>query len=51
VIVYAATAIGTELSHDEECLEARWFAADEIPWAELAFDSTREGLREYLGSD
>jgi 8-oxo-dGTP diphosphatase len=51
VIVYAATAIGTELSHDEECLEARWFAADEIPWTELAFDSTREGLREYLGSD
>jgi len=50
VIVYAATAIGTELSHDDECLEARWFALDEIPWDKLAFDSTREGLREYLES-
>jgi 8-oxo-dGTP diphosphatase len=48
VIVYAATAVGTELSHDDECLEARWFAPDEIPWDSLAFDSTREGLREYF---
>src|SRR6187431_2613935 len=32
VIVYAATAVGTDLSHDDECLEARWFRPDEIPW-------------------
>ena len=48
VIVYAATAIGGELCTDEECLEARLFAPPEIPWEELAFESTSEGLREYL---
>ena len=48
VIVYAATAIGGELCTDEECLEARLFTPDEIPWSELAFESTNEGLREYL---
>ena len=48
VIVYAATAIGGELGHDEECLEVRLFAEDEIPWDTLAFESTREGLQEYF---
>jgi ADP-ribose pyrophosphatase YjhB (NUDIX family) len=51
VIVYAATAIGGELCTDEECLEARLFTADEIPWNELAFDSTNEGLRAYLSTN
>jgi len=50
VIVYAATAVGTDLNHDDECLEARWFRPDEIPWDQLAFDSTREGLRDYLAA-
>jgi 8-oxo-dGTP diphosphatase len=48
IIVYAATAVGGELCTDEECLEARLFLPDEIPWDELAFQSTSEGLREYL---
>lgn len=48
VIVYAARAISSELCHDEECLEARIFRADEIPWRELAFDSTTRALREHL---
>jgi ADP-ribose pyrophosphatase YjhB (NUDIX family) len=48
VVVYAATAVGGELCTDEECLEARLFTADEIPWSELAFASTAEGLREYF---
>jgi ADP-ribose pyrophosphatase YjhB (NUDIX family) len=50
VIVYAATAIGGDLCHDDECLEAKWFCPSEIPWESLAFDSTREGLREFLDS-
>jgi ADP-ribose pyrophosphatase YjhB (NUDIX family) len=50
VIVYAATAIGGDLCHDDECLEAKWFSPSEIPWESLAFDSTREGLREFLDS-
>ena len=28
--------------------KAREFEVDDIPWAELAFRSTREALREYL---
>jgi len=48
IIVYAATALGGELCSDEECLEAKLFRAEEIPWDDLAFRSTREALREYL---
>lgn len=48
VIVYAASRVGGELCVDEECLEARWFSAEEIPWDRLAFQSTREGLTHYL---
>ena len=48
IVVYAATAIGGELCPDDECLEARLFSADEIPWRELAFRSTNDALQEYL---
>jgi ADP-ribose pyrophosphatase YjhB (NUDIX family) len=48
IIVYAATAVGGHLRTDEECLEARLFTADEIPWDELAFPSTHDALRDYL---
>ena len=48
VIVFAATAVGGELCHDEECLEVKLFALQEIPWDALAFQSTREGLRQFL---
>ena len=48
VIVYAATRTAGDLCVDEESLEAQWFAPPEIPWDELAFQSTREGLSHYL---
>ena len=50
VVVYAARIVGGELCTDEECLEARLFSADEIPWDRLAFHSTTQALREYLSS-
>ena len=50
VIVYAARVLGGELCTDEECLEARLFEPAEIPWAELAFDSTTQALRDYLAN-
>ena len=50
IIVYAATMLGGCLACDDEGLEARFFAPDEIPWNELAFQSTQDGLRELLGS-
>lgn len=49
IVVYAATVLDGELCTDDECLEARWFRREDIPWTELAFRSTREGLEEYFG--
>jgi ADP-ribose pyrophosphatase YjhB (NUDIX family) len=48
IVVYAATMLGGELCGDEECLEARMFSRDEIPWEHLAFQSTNDALRDYL---
>lgn len=48
IIVYAATALGGELRADDECLEAMAVEPDAIPWDDLAFRSTRDGLRDYL---
>ena len=50
IIVYVASILGGELACDDEGLEAGFFHAHEIPWDELAFRSTLEALREYLGS-
>lgn len=50
VVVYAATAIGGVLRPDEESSEAALFDPTAIPWDELAFDSTRDALRDYLQS-
>jgi ADP-ribose pyrophosphatase YjhB (NUDIX family) len=50
VIVYSATIVGGTLMVDDEGLEARFFHAGEIPWDDLAFPSTRDALREYLGA-
>ena len=49
IVVYSATMIGGCLGCDDEGLEARFFEPDAIPWDELAFRSTQEALREFLG--
>jgi ADP-ribose pyrophosphatase YjhB (NUDIX family) len=51
IVVYSATVTGGDLCADDECLEARVFLRDEIPWDALAFRSTAEALREYFESD
>lgn len=48
IVVYAASVVGGDLCPDEECLEARLFSPEEIPWRELAFRSTHDALQEYL---
>lgn len=48
VIVYAATWIAGELMPDEESLEARVFAREDVPWDTLAFPSTRQALEDYF---
>ena len=47
VIVYEAEAVGdAEAGH--ETSEVGWFAAHEIPWEEIAFDTTEAALREWV---
>jgi ADP-ribose pyrophosphatase YjhB (NUDIX family) len=48
IVVYAATAIGGALATDDECLESAEFVPASIPWDQLAFQSTRDGLQDYL---
>jgi 8-oxo-dGTP diphosphatase len=48
IVVYAATAIGGSLVADDECLESAEFVPAAIPWQDLAFRSTHDGLRDYL---
>jgi ADP-ribose pyrophosphatase YjhB (NUDIX family) len=48
IIVYSATMTGGCLACDDEGLEARFFSPDEIPWGELAFQSTHEALKELF---
>ena len=48
IIVYAATIIGGELKADDESLEAGWFREADLPWSDLAFPSTAQGLRDYF---
>ena len=48
VVVYAATAVGGQLTVDEESLEYATVRPADIPWTELAFRSTHEALRDYL---
>ena len=50
IIVYAATVVGGCLGCDDEGLEARFFAPEDIPWEELAFRSTHEALRAFLAT-
>ncbi len=47
VIVYEGDAAGDGEAGDE-ALEVRWFAPHEIPWADLAFDTTEWALRSWV---
>ena len=48
IVVYAATATGGTLCVDDESLEVLEWDTETIPWNDLAFRSTHEGLRDYL---
>jgi len=48
VVVYAAEVVGGSLAARDESLEARVFPPEAIPWDELAFESTRAALKDYL---
>lgn len=44
IIVYATGRVEGEAAPLDETLAVRWFAPAQIPWEELAFDSTRQAL-------
>lgn len=48
VVAYSARVVGGELRAGDECLEVRTFAPAEIPWDELAFETTREAIGDYV---
>jgi ADP-ribose pyrophosphatase YjhB (NUDIX family) len=48
VVVYAAEVVGGDLRAQDESLEVRTFPPEALPWDELAFESTRAALRDYL---
>ena len=47
-IIYRARLRSPDVAAGEESLEVRLFAWDEIPWDDLAFESTRDALKDYL---
>jgi 8-oxo-dGTP pyrophosphatase MutT (NUDIX family) len=48
IIVYAATIVGGTLCPMTSAWRRRCSHPDDIPWDQLAFQSTREALRDYL---
>jgi len=48
VIVYRGTVVAGEPAALDESLEAGLFAPDALPWDDLAFDTTRAALEDYL---
>jgi hypothetical protein len=49
IVVYLATVTGGLLAAADEALDVRMFNPEAIPWNELAFPSTQEALRQYVG--
>ena len=48
VIVYAADVVHGAPEVGDEALAVHCFAPEDIPWEELAFESTRAALRDYV---
>ena len=48
IVVYAATALSGTLCIDDESLETAEVEPSAIPWDDLAFRSTSDGLRDYF---
>lgn len=46
---YRGRVVGGALQAQDDVSDARWFAAGDIPWDDLAFPTTHEMLRHWLG--
>jgi len=47
-VVYRGRVRGGRPGPGREALEVRWFLPDDIPWDELAYDTTRQALRDWV---
>ena len=50
LLVYRAEPVAGVVAAGDDVTDARWFAANELPWDELAFESTGQFLHEWLAS-
>ncbi|MER2599089.1 MAG: NUDIX hydrolase [Caldilineales bacterium] len=50
LLTYRGEVTGGHLQAADDVSEARWFAAADIPWDELAFETTRESLVAWLNT-
>jgi ADP-ribose pyrophosphatase YjhB (NUDIX family) len=50
VIAYEARITGGQMTTTPESLEVRSWSPDEIPWPELAFNTTLWAIRDWVGS-
>lgn len=48
LLLYRAQPVGGELTPGDDVSDARWFRAAEIPWDELAFESTAEFVKSWV---
>jgi ADP-ribose pyrophosphatase YjhB (NUDIX family) len=49
IVVYKAVVVGGTLTPCDENDQLEWVAPGDIPWDALAFQSTREALRAWMG--
>ena len=48
IVVYTAEVIGGTLCPADESIEAGIFAPKDLPWHDLAFESTKDALTDYV---
>jgi ADP-ribose pyrophosphatase YjhB (NUDIX family) len=47
IVVFRGTVASGTAGPGSEATEVRWFTSGDIPWAELAFDTTEAALRDW----
>ena len=50
IAVFRAEVVGGEPTPLDETMDVRGFPRDGLPWAEMAFPSTEQALKDYLGN-
>ena len=50
LLLYTAERVSGEAVAADDVSEVRWFTREEIPWSELAFESTAQFLQEWTAA-